>query len=74
MTIDPVAKLRHMLQVVAFCLAIATVQYAFAPDRPYGPQLAYSLAIGLIIWAIVDLGRHFFPSSRETGWPALPPR
>jgi hypothetical protein len=67
--IDPVAKLRHMLQVVAFCLAVATVQYAFSPDRPFGPPLAFSLAIGLITWAVVDLGRHFFPSSQETGWP-----
>jgi signal transduction histidine kinase len=69
MTIDPIAKLRHMLQVVAFALAIATLQYAFAPDRPYGPPIAYSLVIGLIIWAIIDLGRHLIPSARETGWP-----
>jgi hypothetical protein len=69
MTIDPIAKLRHMLQVMAFCLAIATLQYAFAPDRPYGPPIAYSLAIGLIIWAVIDLGRHFVPSASETGWP-----
>jgi signal transduction histidine kinase len=68
-TIDPVAKLRHMLQVMAFCLAIATLQYAFQPDRPYGPPVTYSLAIGLIIWAVIDLGRHAVPSAAETGWP-----
>ena len=55
MTIDPVAKLRNMLQVMAFCLAIATLQYAFAPDRPYGPQIAYSLAIGLITRVTPDV-------------------
>lgn len=68
--IDAVAKLRHLLQVTAFCLAIATAQYIVTPERPYGPQVAYSLAIGLLIWAVVDLGRHLFPSAIETGWPA----
>jgi hypothetical protein len=67
--IDGVAKLRHLLQVTAFCLAIATAQYIVTPERAYGPQVAYSLAIGLLIWAVVDLGRHLFPSSAETGWP-----
>jgi signal transduction histidine kinase len=58
-----------MLQATAFCLAIATLQTAFQPDRPYGPTVTYSLVIGLIIWAIIDLGRHLVPSSAETGWP-----
>jgi hypothetical protein len=69
MKFDGIAKLQHLLQTVAFCLAVATIQYAFTPERPYAPQVAYSLAIGTIIWAVVDLGRHLFPSSRETGWP-----
>lgn len=67
--LDPIEKLRNALQVMAFCLVIATVQYALQPERPYGPPAAYSLAIGLSTWAIVDLGRNFFPSSEETGWP-----
>jgi signal transduction histidine kinase len=67
--IDPVAKLRHLLQVTAFCVVVGIVQYAFSPDRPLGPPLVFSLAIGLITWAVVDLGRHFLPSSQETGWP-----
>lgn len=67
--IDPVAKLRHLLQVLAFCLAIATIQYAFLPERGYGVQLAYTLCIGLITWACIDFPRHFLPSSAETGWP-----
>jgi hypothetical protein len=69
MTIDPVAKLRHLLQVLAFCLAIATIQYAFLPERGYGVQLVYSLCIGLITWACIDFPRHLLPSSAETGWP-----
>nr|WP_231402604.1 histidine kinase [Caenimonas aquaedulcis] len=57
------------MQVLAFCLAIGTLQFGFQPDKPYGPPMVYSLLIGTSIWAIIDLGREFFPSSRETGWP-----
>jgi hypothetical protein len=67
--IDWIAKLRHMLQVMAFAVAIATLQYAFMPDKPYGPPLVYSLLIATITWAVIDLGRELFPSSAETGWP-----
>ncbi|MDB5870893.1 MAG: sensor histidine kinase [Ramlibacter sp.] len=69
MNTDWVAKLRHMLQVLAFCLVIATIQYAFQPERPYGPPVVYSVFIGMFTWAIIDLGRELFPSSAETGWP-----
>ena len=69
MTIDWISKLRHMLQVMAFCLVIATVQYAFQPDRPYAPLVVYSLFIGTFTWAIIDLGSPLFPSAAETGWP-----
>jgi LytS/YehU family sensor histidine kinase len=34
--------------------------------------VVYSLFIGTIIWAIIDLGRHLFASSAETGWPQGP--
>ncbi|GAB3646559.1 sensor histidine kinase [Ramlibacter alkalitolerans] len=69
MTIDWVVKLRHLLQTLAFCLTVATLQYAFAPDHPYAPPVVYSLLIGVITWAVIDLGREFMPSARETGWP-----
>jgi hypothetical protein len=69
MKIDWIAKLQHLLQVMAFCLAVATIQYGFQPDRPYAPNVVYSLLIGSIMWAIIDLGRHLLPSSTETGWP-----
>jgi hypothetical protein len=69
MNIDWTAKLRNLLQVLAFALVVATVQYAFMPDRPWGPPLVYSVLIASIIWAAIDIGRHLFPSSRETGWP-----
>ena len=67
--IDWEEKLRHFVQVLAFCLVIATVQYGFQPDKPYGPPTVYSLFIGSFTWAIIDIGRGFFPSSCETGWP-----
>jgi two-component sensor histidine kinase len=69
MKIDWTAKLQHLLQAMAFCLAVATIQYGFQPERPYAPNVVYSLFIGTIMWAIIDLGRHLFPSSAETGWP-----
>ncbi|WP_082522131.1 sensor histidine kinase [Ramlibacter sp. Leaf400] len=67
--IDPRSKARHLLQTWLFCLAIALLQVGFEPNKPFLPALAFSLSIGSISWAVVDLGRHFFPSSRETGWP-----
>lgn len=69
MRIDWIGKLQNLLQTLAFCLVVATIQYAFAPDRPWGPPVIYSLLIGSIIWAVIDLGRHAFPSAHETGWP-----
>jgi hypothetical protein len=69
MRMDGISKLQNLLQTWAFSLAIAALQYAFQPDKPYAPMTAYSLAIGTFIWAIIDLGRHFFPSAAETGWP-----
>jgi signal transduction histidine kinase len=69
MKIDWTAKLQHLLQVLAFALAIAAIQYAFRPERPYAPPLVYSLLIALFTWAIIDLGHNLIPSARETGWP-----
>jgi hypothetical protein len=69
MKIDWIGKLQHLLQTLAFCLAVASIQYAFTPDRLYAPVVVYSVLIGTIIWVVVDLGRHLIPSSEETGWP-----
>lgn len=70
MKIDWISKLQHFLQVMAFCLVVATIQVIFEPAKPYGPPTLYSLFIGAICWATIDIGRHFMPSARETGWPA----
>jgi hypothetical protein len=68
--INWIDKLRLYLQVLAFAVAIATVQYVFMPEKPFGPPLAYSVLIASFTWAAIDLGRELFPSSAETGWPA----
>jgi two-component sensor histidine kinase len=62
-------KLRHFLLIVAFALVIAALQVGFQPDTPWKPNLAYSLAISLCCWVMIDFGRHLFRSSAETGWP-----
>ncbi|MFL6694600.1 MAG: sensor histidine kinase, partial [Ramlibacter sp.] len=66
---DGIEKLQHGLQTAAFALAIAAMQVAFEPAKPFGPVAVYSLGIALATWAIIDLGRHMLPSARETGWP-----
>ena len=69
MKIDWLDKLRYFLQTLAFCLAVAAIQYAFQPQKPYVGPLVYSLFIGTSMWAMMDFGRHLFPSSAPTGWP-----
>lgn len=69
MKIDWVTKLQYFLQTMAFCLVVSAIQYAFQPDRPYEIPLVYSLFIGCFTWALIDFGRHLFPSAREAGWP-----
>jgi hypothetical protein len=69
MSIDWISKLRHLLQTLAFCLVVGTLQYAFRPERGYGPPIVYSIMIGTFAWAIIDMGRPLFPSASETGWP-----
>jgi hypothetical protein len=67
--IDWIDKLQRLLQTLAFCLAISGIQYAFRPEKPYYIPATYSLAIGTLTWALIDFGRHLFPSSHEYGWP-----
>ena len=69
MRIDWIAKLQHLLQTLAFCLAVATLQFAFNPERNYPAGIVYSILVGTIIWSVIDLGRHLMPSASETGWP-----
>jgi hypothetical protein len=68
--IDWNAMLQHLLQTIAYCLAVATVLYGLQPERPYAPTVVYSLSIGLVTWCIIEFGRLVLPSSSETGWPS----
>ena len=70
MKFDWLTKLAYLLQTLAFCLMVATIQYAIQPERSYELPVVYSLCIGSCMWALIDFGRHAFPSARETGWPA----
>jgi hypothetical protein len=60
---------QHFVQVLAFGLVVATVQYGFQPDKPYAPNVVFSLLISVSIWSIIDFGRAFMPVDEETGWP-----
>jgi len=70
--IDGIELLRHYLHTLAFCLAISAFLYFTSPEKPYEVPLVYSLCIGTVTWAIIDLGRHLFAPHRETGWPRGP--
>lgn len=67
--IDSIGLLRRYLQVLAFCLAIAALQYFARPDESYEVPLIYSLFIGSACWALIDIGRFLFHPDPETGWP-----
>jgi two-component sensor histidine kinase len=69
MRIDWIAKLRHLLQTMAFCLGIAFIQWTFVPERSYSVPMLYSLCIGFVAWVWTDFGRHLFASSLDSGWP-----
>ncbi|MGI9134319.1 MAG: sensor histidine kinase, partial [Rhodoferax sp.] len=69
MKIDWLGKLEYFLQTVAFCLAITAIHYSFRPDQAYAVPLVYSVCIGVTTWALIDFGRHLWPSSADTGWP-----
>ncbi len=62
MRFDPLAKLQNLLHGRRpSAWSVAAVLVAFNPEQPYAPPLVFSLCIGLVIWAIVDLGRHCLP-------------
>ena len=70
MRIDWLTKLQHFLQTTAFCLAVSAIQFTLQPQWSYDIPLVYSLCIGLIVWLVIDFGRHLWPSAAATGWPA----
>jgi hypothetical protein len=70
MRIDWPDKLNGLLRALAACLAVSVLIFSLQPARPYEPALIYSLCIGLCTWALIDFGRHLFPSAAASGWPS----
>lgn len=66
---DGAHLLRHGAITLVFCVLVAAVQYGFNPGQPFEIALAYSVCIGMLSWAVIDVGRHLFPSATEFGWP-----
>ncbi|MBC7918517.1 MAG: histidine kinase [Rhodoferax sp.] len=69
MRIDWPDKLNGLLRTLAACLAVSVLIFSLQPTRPYEPALVYSLCIGITTWALIDFGRHLFPSAAASGWP-----
>ena len=69
MTINWRQKLRGFLQTAAFSLTIAGLHYVFRPEQRFEPALVYSFTIGICCWAMIDFGRHLFPSAQDDSWP-----
>jgi signal transduction histidine kinase len=60
--------LRDMLVVIGFNVVLAAVISIYG-HQPYGESLAYSLAIGTSIWAIIDISRFMLhPKGHVQGW------
>jgi signal transduction histidine kinase len=51
--------LRDGLLVVVLSSTVCTLLWALRPHVSFGIQLAYSLSIGIVSWAIIDGGRFF---------------
>lgn len=60
--------LRHGLVSAAFCCAIA-LALTVAGQGAWDVQLAYSLAIGLVSWLVIDLGRAWLTRRGSEAWP-----
>ncbi|WP_404299756.1 sensor histidine kinase [Alicycliphilus denitrificans] len=66
---DVRSLLRHGLVTAVFCCTIA-LALTLTGQGPWDVQLAYSLSIGLVAWAVIDLGRMLLPAPEGRAWPA----
>ena len=66
---------KHALMVAGFCVLIGLGLWWFRESVPLHIQLVYSLASGMLTWAIIDLGRFFIDTSSPydfpRGWRAI---
>ena len=53
---------------LAFCCVVAAA-LTLTTHKPWDQQLVYSLAIGMTIWLVVDLGRFVVRGRTDHGWP-----
>jgi hypothetical protein len=60
--------LRHGVSTAVFCCVIA-IALAVSGRGAWGSQLVYSLAIGLIAWLVIDIGRLLLAGHSPTPWP-----
>jgi signal transduction histidine kinase len=63
---------RHGLIVLGFNFALWAFGLLLNPQARAGVSLVYTQAIGLSIWACIDIGRHLLKPDPRTAW--LPPR
>ncbi len=65
----------HAVKVAIFCVLIGLGLWWFREGVPLHIQLVYSLASGMITWAIIDFGRFFVDTSSPyhfpRGWRAI---
>ena len=60
---------RHSLITMGFCTLIAVVLWLAKPGQRFDTQLAYSLAIGLSSWLVIDFSRFFIDLKSPFGFP-----
>lgn len=67
--------IKHAFKVVLFCLAIAVALWWVRADVRLDIQVVYSLASGMVTWAMIDIGRFFIdtqsPYHFPRGWRAV---
>jgi signal transduction histidine kinase len=61
--------LRHGLINLVFCCAVGAA-LTVTTNKPWDQQLVYSLAIGMPIWIVVDLGRFVVRERKDEFWPS----
>ena len=74
--INGLSTARHFLQVVAFCCVVAVLTTSIWSRHSYWTQVVHALAIGLVIWGVIEFGRFLVParhchptSDGSHGWP-----
>jgi signal transduction histidine kinase len=62
------ALLRRFIQTQAFCFTLSAVLHLINGQHAYEFDLLYSVLIGTVMWAIIDLSRLVAPLDPDSGW------